>query len=169
MRGSAAVQIAPDLELADIPDIDRPNKRVTVRVARRVDPLILILDPYRRTGPGQVQFLAAEQLRRDTAIADGIRGEHAPPGISGGRTPGGPTETMLDAQGRVRRAWSAVRGPENNTAIADVVRLILLGWATLERLDASRRARRHTARRMLLVGLDRLAEHYGISRPITRS
>lgn len=154
---------AVGIELAEVPDIDRPDKRVTVRVARRMDPLIAILEP-RRDGPGRMQFQAAEQFRRDCALADGVRGENERLGVSGG-TPGcGPTETMIDAQGRVQRAWLAIRGPENDAEVADVVRLVLLGWATLERIDAARRVRRHTARAKLLVGLERLANHYGLIR-----
>ncbi len=150
------------IELAEVPDIDRPHKRVTVRVARRTDPLIAILEP-RRDGPGRMQFQAAEQFRRDSALADGVRGENERLGVSGGAPGYGPTETMIDAQGRVQRAWLAIRGPQNDADVADVVRLIVLGWATLERIDAARRVRRHTARAMLLTGLERLASHYGLT------
>ena len=152
---------AAGIELADVPDIDRPDKRVTVRVARRRDPLMAILEP-RRDGPGRVQFLAAEQFRLDTALADGVRGENERLGISGGTSGDGPTQTMIDAQGRVQRAWLAIRGPQNEAEVADVVRLVVLGLATLESLDAARRTRRHTGRAILLVGLDRLACHYGL-------
>lgn len=151
---------AAGIELADVPDIDRPDKSVTVRVARRTDPLIAILEP-RRDGPGRMQFLAAEQFRRDSALADGVRGENEHLGVSGGTVNGGPTELMIEAQGCVQRAWLAIRGPQNDAEVADVVRLVVLGWATLERIDAARRVRRHTARAMLLVGLERLASHYG--------
>ncbi len=151
------------IELAEVPDIDRPDKRVTVRVARRTDPLIAILEP-RRDGPGRIQFLAAEQFRRDTALADGVRGENEHLGVSGGTVNGGPTQVMIEAQEQVRRAWLAIRGPQNEADVADVVRLVVLGWATLERIDAARRVRRHTARAMLLIGLERLAIHYGLTR-----
>ena len=150
------------IELADVPDIDRQDKRFTVRVARRRDPLMAILEP-RRDGPGRIQFLAAEQFRRDTALADGVRGENERLGISGGTAGDGPTQTMIDAQGRVQWAWVAILGPRNEAEVADVVRLVVLGLATLETLDAARRIRRHTGRAILLVGLDRLACHYGLT------
>lgn len=127
------------------------------------DPLIAILEP-RRDGPGRIQFLAAEQFRRDTALADGVRGENEHLGVSGGTVNGGPTQVMIEAQEQVRRAWLAIRGPQNEADVADVVRLVVLGWATLERIDAARRVRRHTARAMLLIGLERLAIHYGLTR-----
>lgn len=154
---------AAGIELADVPDINRPDKRVTVRLARRTDPLIAILEP-RRDGPGRMQFQAAEQFRCDSALADGVRGENERLGVSGGTLGCGPTETMIDAQGRVQRAWLAIRGPQNEAEVADVVRLVVLGWATLERIDAARRVRRHTGRAMLLIGLERLAIHYGLTR-----
>jgi hypothetical protein len=154
---------AAGIEMADVPDIDRPDKRVTVRVARRTDPLIAILEP-RRDGPGRMQFVAAEQFRRDSALADGVRGENEHLGVSGGPVGVGPTEVMIDAQGRVQRAWLAIRGLQNEAEVADVLRLVVLGWATLERIDAARRVRRHTGRTMLLVGLERLASHYGLTR-----
>jgi hypothetical protein len=71
---------------------------------------------------------------------------------------------MINAQGRVQRAWLAIRGSQNEAEVADVLRLVVLGWATLERIDAARRVRRHTGRAMLLVGLERLASHYGLTR-----
>ena len=158
---------AAGIELADIPDVDRPDKRVTVRVARRTDPLVAILEP-RRDGPGRIQFLAAEQFRRDTALADGVRGENEHLGVSGSRTDGGPTQVMIDAQGRVQKAWSAIRGPRNDTSAADVVRCVVLGGATLERVVEARRATRQTARPLLIDGLERLACHYGLTRSESR-
>ena len=158
---------AAGIELADIPDIDRPDKRVTVRVARRTDPLVAILEP-RRDGPGRIQFLAAEQFRRDTALADGVRGENERLGVSGGTLGCGPTQVMIDAQGRVQKAWSAIRGPGNDTSAADVVRCVVLGGATLERVVEARRATRQTARPLLIDGLERLACHYGLTRSESR-
>lgn len=155
------------IELADVPDIDRPDKRVTVRVARRTDPLIAILEP-RRDGPGRMQFVAAEQFRRDSALADGVRGENEHLGVSGGATDGGPTQVMIDAQGRVQKAWEAIRGPRNDTSAADVVRCVVLGGATLERVVEARRATRQTARPLLIDGLERLASHYGLTRRESR-
>ena len=155
------------IELAEVPDIDRPDKRVTVRVARRTDPLIAILEP-RRDGPGRMQFVAAEQFRRDSALADGVRGENEHLGVSGGTTDGGPTQVMIDAQGRVQKAWEAIRGPRNDTSAADVVRCVVLGGATLERVVEARRATRQTARPLLIDGLERLASHYGLTRRESR-
>jgi hypothetical protein len=41
------------MELAEVPDIDRPDKRLTVRVARRADPLLTILNVRHRDGPAR--------------------------------------------------------------------------------------------------------------------
>lgn len=74
--------------------------------------------------------------------------------------PGTPTQAMLDARERVREAWKCVRGPENNAEIADIVRCVVIGRATLETLQAMRRCRRETARRGLIEGLDRLVDYF---------
>ncbi len=148
------------IELADIPDIARPDTTHTVRVARRADPLVALLQP-RKDGPGRPQYVAAERFRMDTALADGVGGQSDGVAVQGGGGGVGPTGTMLDAQGRVRDAWLAIRGPANDGDIADVVRAVVLAWATLDTYRAAgRRVRRGTVREALDTGLNRLVDHY---------
>jgi hypothetical protein len=154
---------ADGMELADIVDIDHPDKRgATVRVARRSDPLLGILD-ITREGADRGMFEAAEQFRFDSAVADGIHTEnlwmmvHHP---AEGQTP---AQMRLDAQKKVREAWLAVRGPENNVVVADVIRLVVLGCVTLQVVDMSRRCRHGRSREALDLGLERLADYYGTS------
>lgn len=151
------------VELAEVPDIDRPGQRgATVRVARRADPLIAILDP-RKDGPGREQYLAAETFRRDSAIADGAANTNDPLGtwVSGGANGTGPTGAQIDAQTRMRAAWLAVRGPTNDADVANVVRLVVLGYATLERARTHAKRRHEVVRAWLIEGLESLAAHYG--------
>jgi hypothetical protein len=152
---------ASDMELADIADIDHPDKRgATVRVARRVDPLIAILDIH-RDGPGRQQFLAAEEFRWHASVADGQRAQELWTMIHGSADGQTPAQVVLDAQKKVRQAWLAIRGPENDSLVADVLRLVVLGWMTLQRVDESRRCRHGRSREVLDVGLSRLADYYG--------
>jgi hypothetical protein len=159
----ARLEAAQGMELADIADIDHPDRRgASVRVARRIDPLIAILD-LTHDGPGRAQFLACEEFRRHSAIANGIKPMNwlsfcqvQPDGQT-------PAQLLLDAQRKVRQAWLAIRGPENNALIADVVRLVVLGQMTLQVVDMSRRCRHGTSRELLDVGLQRLTEHYGLA------
>lgn len=152
---------ADGMELADVADIDKPNKRdATVRVARRIDPLIAILD-IKHEGPEREQYLAADKFRGYSAIADGIRPMNWALFVASradGQTPG---QLMLDAQRKVRLAWIAIRGPENNSLVADVVRLVVLGYITLQAVDISRRCRHGASRILLDLGLCRLADYYG--------
>jgi len=159
----AAIAAGLGVELADVPDLDRPGVRVTVRVARRADPLVGILDWSSRSGPDASRYMAALQFRRDSAIADGAHGEIERIGVSGGGSNGGPTIARLDAQGRVRRAWLAIRGPTNDAWVAQVITAMVLGFATLEAAQRISHCRRETARERLEVGLDRLADHYGLT------
>lgn len=153
-----------NMELADIVDIEHPDKRgATVRVARRIDPLIAILD-VTREGPGRAQWLAAEEFRRHNAIANGVRPmawmSYIAAAAGDGQTP---AQLLLDAQRSVRQAWLAIRGPENNAMVADIVRLVVLGHVTLQVVDMSRRCRHGTSRDILDVGLTRLTDHYGMA------
>ena len=154
---------AQDMELADIVDIEHPDKRgATVRVARRIDPLITILD-ITHDGPGRAQFLAAEEFRRHSAIANGIRPMAWMSYIATAADGQTPTQLLLDAQRKVRQSWLAIRGPENNTVVADVIRLVVLGHMTLQVVDMSRRCRHGTSRELLDLGLTRLTDHYGMA------
>ena len=104
---------AAGIELTEIPDVARPGERFTVRVARRSDPLLSILD-IRRDGPERAWFAAAEQFRTDSALADGAPGgssilarlglAHIAPG------PLEPAERRLAAQQRVRRTGGLLSG-----------------------------------------------------------
>ena len=153
------------LELAEVPDIDRPDTRHVVRVARRVDPLRNILDIHDRNGPEGLWFLAAETLRRDAALADGVSGRgYDMQSVSGRSTGPEPTERMLDAQTRCVAAWEAVRGPENDALCADAIRCVVLGYATLGVAQARygwKDFRR--VRKLLDLGLERLASHYSLT------
>jgi hypothetical protein len=154
---------ADGMELADIADIEHPDKRgATVRVARRIDPLIAILD-IRHDGPGRRQYLAAEDFRGDCAIADGQRTEDLWMMVRTAADGQTPAQIILDAQKKVREAWLAIRGPQNDAQVADVVRLVVLGWASLARADEARRCRNGRSRELLDIGLQRLAEYYGTS------
>ena len=174
----ARLGAAQGMELADIVDIDHPDRRgASVRVARRIDPLIAILD-ITHDGPGRAQFLAAEEFRRHTAIADGIRPMNWASYIAHSLDGQTPAQIMLDAQRKVRQAWLAIRGPENQAVIrrpddkivvipgeilADVIRLVVLGLVTLQVVDMSRRCRHGTSRELLDIGLTRLTDHYGMA------
>jgi len=159
----ARLEAAQGMELADIPDIDHPDRRgASVRVARRIDPLIAILD-LSHDGPGRQQYLAAEQFRRHNAVANGSRSVNwmmfcqvQPDGQV-------PAQRLLDAQRSVRSAWLAIRGPENNAIAADIIRLVVLGHVTLQVVDTTRRCRHGTSRAMLDLGLKRLTDHYGLA------
>ena len=154
---------AAGMELADIPDIDHPDRRgASVRVARRIDPLIAILD-ITHEGPGRSQFLAAEEFRRYNAIANGIRPMAWASFIACAHDGQTPAQLLLDAQRKVRQAWLAIRGPENNTTVADIIRLIVLGYQTLQAVENARRCRHGSCRTLLDVGLTRLADHYNLA------
>lgn len=171
---------ADGMELADIADIDHPDRRgATVRVARRIDPLIAILD-LTHDGPGRQQYLAAELFRRHNAVANGSRSvnwmmfcQSQPDGQT-------PAQLRLDAQSKVRESWLAIRGPENRATIAhkdplkspivvpgeilaDVIRLVVLGHVTLQVVDNARRCRHGASRDVLDIGLNRLTDHYGLA------
>lgn len=158
-----ALAAGQNMELAEIPDIDRPEQRRTKRVARRVDPLLVVLDLHKADGPDREMYLAAERFRRDAKNADGnsnsaiarleSRVSETPTGTE-------PTQRQLDAQERMRRAWVAIRGPENNELVADTVRLVVLGWATCRAVESARRCGHGRAKELLREGLDRLVEHY---------
>ena len=154
---------AAGMELADIVDIEHPDKRgATVRVARRIDPLIAILD-ITHDGPGRAQYLAAEEFRRYNAIANGIRPMAWMSYIATAADGQTPAQLLLDAQRKVRQSWLAIRGPENNAIVADIVRLVVLGQMTLQVVDNARRCRHGTSRDLLDLGLTRLTDHYGMS------
>lgn len=159
----AAIAAGLGVQMEDIPDLDRPDTRLTVRVARRGDPLFGIIDIKSRDSADPVRYLAAQKFREDSAIADGIRDGKDLSGVRASGFNGGPTIAMLDAQSRVRAAWIAVRGPENDAIMADVIRLVVLGYATLDALQRAQRCRRETARAKLLEGMDRLATFYGLT------
>jgi hypothetical protein len=155
------------MELADVVDIDRPDQRgATMRVARRVDPLLVILDIADRDGPGPTQYLAAEQFRQHCHLANGsaaiVRADLLARVLSLGQASDtqAPILARLDAQRKVRQAWLAIRGRSNDLDVADVVRLVVLGWQSLHAVDKHRHWRNGRSRKLLDVGLVRLADHY---------
>jgi hypothetical protein len=157
-RAPARIGAGDGMELADVAF----DKNTTVRVARRADPLLTILEPRRSNVEGRTRYLAAEQFRRDCAVADGAVGESERLGISGGGSGDGGRIAVLDAQTRVRRAWVSVRADDTDAETPDAIRLIVLGLFTPTAVDGSRRYIRGSARTLLLAGLDRLADHYGL-------
>ena len=160
----APIGASDGVVIMDIPDITRPDKRgVTVRVARRDDPLLHLLDWRSRTGPDASRMLAAEKLRDDAAIADGLKSAPDALGVSGGGGGGGPTIACLYARGRVREALEAVRGPENDAIAADAVQVMVLGYGTLEMARRYVQRRAATVKAGLFAGLDRLARYYGLT------
>lgn len=155
------------IELADIPDIDRPDRR-SVRVARRADPLLAVLLIRNRDRDDGQYYLAAERLRRDIDLAQGLVGEQERlGGVSGGGNSGGLPLTILNAQTRVRLAMEAARGSENNADIADVIRLVVGGWVPLGVVTKRRRYGK-PALNLLRDGLERLAVHYGMIPKVSR-
>jgi hypothetical protein len=155
------------IELADVADIDRPDQRgATVRVARRVDPLLIILDITDRDGPGASQFLAAEQFRQHCHLANGsaamVRADLLARVLSLGHASDSqaPILARLDAQKKVRQAWLAIRGRSNDLDVADVVRLVVLGWQSLHAIDKHQHWRNGRSRKLLDLGLVRLATFY---------
>jgi hypothetical protein len=157
------------MELADVVDVSRPDARsATVRVARRQDPLTTILDIRNREGPDAAHYMAAEELRKHSWLADSSLNYCHPDlfeGVLHVGAHGDPQMPMLsriDAQKKVRQAWLAVRGSGADGAdIADVVRMVVLAWATLQQVERHRHWRHGRSRPLLDAGLSRLAEHYG--------
>jgi hypothetical protein len=157
--------------LGDVADITRPDKRgATVRVALRGDPLRTILDIRDRDGPGGGQFLAAEKLRQVCQIANGsvqygvgdLFDKVLRVGCAGDSQM--PIISRVDAQTKARQAWQAIRGEENDVDVADVCRMVILGYATLQSVEKHRHWRHGKSRPMLETGLARLAKFYGTDR-----
>ncbi len=159
------------IELVDVVDIKSPDVRRTVRVARRKDPLLTILEIKLKDGrlegtaENKALWIAADRFRNDTALAEGARGQMDNIGMPRGGSTDGAAVALVDANTRVRKAWQAIRGPENNHEVADVLRCIVLAWVTLETVQKTRRVRHGKVREALIMGLTRLEEHHAILPP----
>ena len=100
-------RLAPEIEIADRPDPDRPDRSrtpPTVRGARRHDAVLAIY------GARSPQHTAAERFRDDCAMALGARVDGARAAFrvqSGTRYPE-PAQAVLDALQRAQEAWSAI-------------------------------------------------------------
>lgn len=155
---------ADGMELVSIPDPSREDARHEVQVARRNDPLMSILDIYDRAKNDALHYLAAERLRADTYHAQVKLEPIDLEGLAGSASGGHPTDRQIDALERVRGAWLAVRGPDNDAMVAAVVLRVVIGFSTLVRVDQTYRWRDkgRTSRKMLVEGLERLAKYYGV-------
>lgn len=152
-----------EVELADVPDIDRPDKLVSVVVARRIDPLLSFLNIRKRELDDAQYYLAAQQLRRDVAISEQYRGGQASlEGVTGGGGSDGIPMVIVNARTRVRGATEAMRGRDNSLDIVDVIRLVVVGWVPVSVLEKQRRYQSGDVRSLLSSGLKRLAAHYGL-------
>jgi hypothetical protein len=168
---NARLAASDGVTLGDIPDPDRPSQRgAMVRVAMRGDPLLSILDLRDRNSPDGERYLAAERFRQTCQLANGsplygvrdILDKVLAHGCSSDKE--GSIILRLTAQQRAREAWLAIRGPQNDSDVADVVRMVVLGWATMQSVETHRHWRHGRARPLLDLGLARLAEHYDTAR-----
>lgn len=147
-----------NIELVDRPDPDAPHR--TVRGATRTDLLRRLL---RQGAISDAQFDAAERLRTDHQIAEGVGyGRDYNASLMGTTDWHKRRIARLEAQTRCREAWLAIRGAENDAWIADVVRCAVLAGCALADYDSARRVKHGTGSARLKEGLDRLAKYYGI-------
>jgi len=142
---------AADVAVEDGPEPDRPN--VTVRRARRVDPLLCL----RRLGTiDDRAFDAAERLREFI--------ERSEAGVGGGSWGGsdvrlpahqrsGLTDRMLGARAGVRTALAKIEA-----SCRPVVLWVVLG-GTLDAYEKFVHMRKGRAAEQLAVGLGQLADH----------
>jgi hypothetical protein len=137
----------------------RSKRPWQVRGFRRVDPL---LNLYERGTIGKEHYDAAQRLRTDSATAEGAKSGDPYVRVSGGSGPDGPAAAQLDALERVRLAWLAIGGKQEqrDLEIKDVVRCVVLGWFGTRRYEEARRIRNGSAVGLLTEGLGRLVEWY---------
>jgi len=109
-----------------------------------------------------VQFAAGEKLRRDFTLAQvgprmGVNWDS--PVVSGSRGAGGDSvsDIALMARQRLNKALAAA-GPQLSDLLFDVC----CHLAPLEACEDSRGWAKRSARVVLKIGLDRLAQHYGM-------
>lgn len=116
------------------------------------------------------QFTAGEKLRRDYTLAHvsprmGV--DLSAPVVSGGsRGPG--ADTMSDIAVAARQRFSramAAAGP----GLSDIAFDVCCDLVSLERAEAQRGWARRTGRAVLVIALDRLAAHYGLTMTLTRA
>lgn len=151
---------ASEVEIADAPDIDAPNR--IVRRARRIDPLTRILgqgniDPKRWADIDRRRYAAAEQYRDDAVIASGASIGRDNMGIRAGNAGYGPGDTQVAALARMRAVYGLMTA-DNRHVLARLV----LGQMDAREYARARQCRDGTVRPRLLVALDRLLDHYNM-------
>lgn len=151
---------ASEVEIADVPDIDAPNR--TVRRARRIDPLMRILgqgniDPKRWQDIDRRAYAAAEQYRDDAVMASGASLGRDNMGIRAGNAGYGPGDTQVAALARMR-AVDEIMTSDNSHVLAHLV----LGQMGAKEYARVRECRDGTVRPRLLVALCRLMDHYNL-------
>jgi hypothetical protein len=114
----------------------------------------------KRGGIDPVQFEAGERLRRDftlAAMTPRMAANFDTPMVDGQRAEAEFTELVVAAKQRFSRAMQAA-GPSISDLLFDVC-CHLIG---LEMAESTRAWPRRTAKVVLQIGLDRLAQHYGM-------
>ena len=147
-------RLAPEIEIADRPDPDRPDRSrtpPTVRGARRHDAVLAIY------GPRSAEHRAAERFRDDCAMALGARidGARAAFRVQSGTRYPEPSQAVLDALQRAQGAWSAIGLGGRRITLA-----CILGGMPCRTYDATFGHAHGSASRRLAHALDRLIRHY---------
>ena len=147
LRDRGAVERA---EWADPADTnERSAKPWQVSGWRRSDAVLRLFPPRSRERD------AAERLRKDCDIAQGLRSAE-PDGARGGGF-ATPTDAMLDATRRVRRACAALTPAE-----VDIVSWAVVQGASLADYERRLRLRHGTAEGRFRFALLALADHYDL-------
>jgi len=126
----------------------------TVRRLRRADPLQLLRPPL-----STAQLVAADQLRDDHDLAEGVR---AAPSWGGGATAPWQRSHYAAARADARaRRTAALDDIEERLSDLHALALveIVLGWAGLRGWEDRRRQRHGTAAQLLREALEHLAAH----------
>ncbi len=145
---------AAEVEIADRPDPDRPDRGRTppvVRGARRYDGVQSMF------GDKSPEFKAAERFRDDCAIASGARpnagGMLGAAGVASHS--GGPSDAVLDALARVGDAWHAM-----GASLSAVVAWVILGNGSIATYERGYQLRHGAGSVQLRSAVERLMGHY---------
>ena len=142
-----------EIEIADRPDPDRPDRGKTppmVRGARRHDGVKVLF------GDRSPEFIAAERFRDDCALAAGIR-ESFEVTVHTGFNPEryGFSQAQLDALRRAEDAWQAI-----GLVATGVVGWVVLGSGSVHTYTQRYAVSNRIARRWLENALARLVAYY---------
>ncbi len=127
----------------------RSRKPWQVEGWRRSDP---VLTMFRARSPERE---ACDRLRRDVAIADGLRQTEPNGTRNASGVPGGATDNQMDAIARVRAACRVLTGPE-----VEVVSWGVVNGAALNEFERRQRLAHGGAPRLLRRALRALVAHY---------